>query len=87
MYGFLWYGGLVMLREAEYQKRNALNLAKIDRYSYAVFQDGEQIGSVCRIWPSGWYFTFKGNKLPFVGSTRMEAIKAYLTASSKEVQE
>lgn len=76
-----------MLHESEYCRRNKLVLAKISYGSYCVYRDGNQIGSVNRIYPEGWYFTFEGNKLPFVGRTRVEAVCAYLKETDQEVPE
>ena len=74
-----------MLTEAAYCRTQKINLAKITRCSYCVFRDGVQIGSVNRIYPEGWYFTFEGNKLPYVGRTRVEAIRSYLREKGLEV--
>lgn len=69
--------------EARIRREYGISLRKVSMNQYGVFRDGKPIGSVCRLYPSGWYFTNESIKLPFAGDTRYDAIIAYL----KEVQE
>lgn len=64
--------------EARIREKYGVSLRRVSPCQYAVFCHGKPIGSVCRLYPSGWYFTNDSIKLPYVGFTRFDALVSYL---------
>ena len=65
--------------EAEIRQKYGVSLRKVSAFQYAVFRDGLLIGSLCRLFPEGWwYFTNREIRLPFAGRTRYDALLSYL---------